>query len=345
MDLNSVWFVLLGAMFIAYAVLDGIDLGVGIILPAFKSDAERRAVLGAIGPLWDGNEIWLLAAFSASAAAFPRVFDGVFGGLHALLLALFAALIFRVAARGLRKFCTRSAWRKACDGVFCAASVLVAFLLGFFAGNCVTGMPVDADGNVAAGTLGLLDLVEPIPLFSGVLAAAIFAFYGALFLRLRTTELARFRVEFLMPKLFAFVTIFYIVLTLFVIFTNAPLPAGTANFSEFEALGLVPAAAILSLVATGVFLRCRTVKLPIVATGATIALLVLTVGVGMFPALVPATNGEEFSLTVRDAAPTGTLCRLLVVAAVGAPLIAVCQWLVHRAFAKKSAREANSAIE
>ncbi len=332
MDSNSILFGFFCVLFIAYAVLDGFDLGSGIILPLFRDDDERRRVLDAISPAWDGNELFPLAAGGALLAAFPRVFASVFSGFSAVLSLMLGALIFRAIARGVRSKCKNSASRERWDKIFSACSALVALLLGIIAGNLVTGVPVNASGEIDAGTLGLLNLLEPIPLLSGVLAVALFALHGALFLRMKTGDAVRFKIDLLLPALFAFAAIFYIALTAFVIFGKAHL--GAANYKSISALGIVPALAMFAMIATGFFLRCRTFKLAFCGTTATIALLVLTIGVGMFPNFVPAHGNAENSLTLRDSAPPETLAATLGALCLGALLIALYRVFVCRAFAK-----------
>lgn len=343
-DLNTLWFGLLGVLFIVYAVLDGFDLGVGILLPFFKSDEERRLALNSIGPVWDGNEVWLLTAGGALFAAFPHVYAGVFSGLYSALILLLGALIFRAVSLEVRSKSESPTWRKIWDWVFSICSLLIALLLGVACGNLVTGMHVDAAGNIDAGFLGLFNLLEPIPLFTGVLAVVLLALHGALFLRMKTRDLMRFRTEMLLPALFAATVIFYITLTTWVVF-NSPLP-GAWNYNEIAALGIVPVLAALALVATGIFLRCRTYKLAFCGTTATIALLILTVGVGMFPNLVPAIGdfnpaAQQLtdvtnSLTIYDSASKKTLITMFVIVCLGLPLVALYHVFVYRAFAKET---------
>lgn len=344
MDLNTVWFGLLGVLFIAYAILDGFDLGVGIILPFYKSDDERRLALNTIGPVWDGNEVWLLTAGGALFAAFPHVYAGVFSGLYSALMLLLGALIFRAVSLEVRSKCEGAAWRRIWDAVFSLCSFLIALLLGVAVGNLVTGMHVNASGDIDAGLFGLLNLLEPIPLFSGMLAVCLLSLHGALFLRMKTQGLMQFRTDMLLPSIFAATVIFYIALTAWVVLNN-PLP-GAWNFEKYAALGIVPVLAALALIATGFFLRFRTFKLAFCGTTATIALLILTVGVGMFPNLVPAigdfcSDGKTLtetgnSLTIYDSASKKTLITMLIIACLGIPLVALYHVLVYRAFSKKT---------
>lgn len=350
MDLNTVWFGLLGVLFIAYAVLDGFDLGVGIILPFYKSDEERRLALNSIGPVWDGNEVWLLTAGGALFAAFPHVYAGVFSGLYSALILLLGALIFRAVSLEVRSKCDGAAWRKIWDVVFSICSFLIALLLGVAVGNLVTGMHVNASGDIDAGMFGLFNLLEPVPLFSGVLAVCLLSLHGALFLRMKTQGVMQFRTDMLLPSIFAATVIFYIALTAWVVL-GGPLP-GAWNIEKHPVLGIVPVLAALALVFTGIFLRCRTFKLAFFGTTATIALLILTVGVGIFPNLVPAISdfdatgkalaGTGNSLTIYDSASGKTLITMLIIACLGIPLVGIYHVLVYRAFSKKTEIDENS---
>ena len=337
--LQIIWFGLLGVLFIAYALLDGFDLGVGSCLVHFKNDRSRRLALNAIGPVWDGNEVWLLGAGGALFAAFPHVYAGVFSGLYTALILLLGVLIFRAVAIEIRSKVESPRWRGFWDWAFCVTSTLIALLLGVALGNLVTGVPVDAAGNVDAGWLGLFGLLEPIPLFSGVLAVCLLRLHGTLFLMAKTSDPEmRFEILLRLPKEFAATAIFYIALTAWVLFGDV---AGTENFRTFPWLGAFPIIAILSLVATGIFLRLQTLKLAFAGTSLTIAFLILTVGAGLFPNLVPADVAEN-SLTIADSASEKTLLIMFVVALLGVPLVLLYHFLVYRAFAPKTTLDENS---
>ena len=148
MDLHVIWFFLLGVLLAGYAVLDGFDLGVGILHPLAKTDHERRLFLNSIGPIWDGNEVWLVVFGGALFAAFPeRVCDGVLGLLHAFMLLLFA-LIFRAVSIEFRSKMKSAGWRRAWDIGFFASSLLATLLFGVAVGNGMIGIPLDARGRL-----------------------------------------------------------------------------------------------------------------------------------------------------------------------------------------------------
>ena len=178
LDLNFIWFVLVGVLFTGYAVLDGFDLGIGALHLFTKTDEERRLMLNSIGPVWDGNEVWLVTGGGALFAAFPNVYATVFSGFYLALMLLLAALIFRAVAIEFRSKRPERWWRQLWDVSFAAGSVGSALLIGVALGNLAWGVPVNADGEYAGTFLGLL---RPYPLLVGVTTVALFLMHGAIY--------------------------------------------------------------------------------------------------------------------------------------------------------------------
>ena len=149
LDLNTIWFVLIGVLFAGYAMLDGFDLGVGALHLFTKSDDERRVMLNAIGPVWDGNEVWLVTGGGALFAAFPNVYATVFSGFYLALMLLLASLIFRAVAIEFRSKQPMRWWRQMWDIGFAAGSLVSGLLLGVALGNIAWGIPIDSRGEFA----------------------------------------------------------------------------------------------------------------------------------------------------------------------------------------------------
>jgi cytochrome d ubiquinol oxidase subunit II len=171
MSLADFWFMLFVAVIGAYIVLDGFDLGVGMLHPfAAKQDRERRIVLNSIGPIWDGNEVWLVVGGGVLFAAFPVVYASMFSGFYWALMFVLIALILRTVAIEFRGKRESSRWRGLWDSVFSASSFALALLLGVAFGNVVTGVPLDKNGEVQIDSL--LDLLHPFVLFLGVTTVA-----------------------------------------------------------------------------------------------------------------------------------------------------------------------------
>lgn len=166
MDLQIIWFILLGVLLAGYAVLDGFDLGVGILHPLAKNDHDRRVFINAIGPIWDGNEVWLVTFGGALFAAFPEAYATIFSAFYTALMLVLTALIFRAASIEFRSKIISPTWRKLWDFGFFASSVLAALLFGVAIGNGVIGISLDARG-VYTGSL--FDELKPYPLLVGLL--------------------------------------------------------------------------------------------------------------------------------------------------------------------------------
>jgi cytochrome d ubiquinol oxidase subunit II len=177
-DLNTIWFILVGVLFTGYAILDGFDLGIGALHLFTKKDEERRIMLNSIGPVWDGNEVWLVTGGGALFAAFPNVYATVFSGFYLAFYLLLAALIFRAVAIEFRSKQPMRWWRQMWDASFSVGSILSSLLIGVALGNIAWGIPIDANGEFAGTFLGLL---KPYPLLVGVTTVALFMMHGAIY--------------------------------------------------------------------------------------------------------------------------------------------------------------------
>src|ERR1035437_5501561 len=202
-DLNTIWFVLVGVLFTGYAILDGFDLGVGALHLFARTDEERRVFLNAIGPVWDGNEVWLVTGGGALFAAVPNVYATGFFGFYLAFMALLCALIFRAVAIEFRSKHPSPRWRALWDGSFALGSLGSTLLIGIAMGNIAWGVPIDAHGEFAGTFLGLL---HPYALLMGVTTVALFAMHGAIYLALKTEGELQARVRArINPLIIAFI--------------------------------------------------------------------------------------------------------------------------------------------
>src|SRR6187549_2312059 len=184
MELTTVWFGLIALLWAGYFLLEGFDFGVGILLPVLgRDDRERRLLINTIGPVWDGNEVWLLVAGGATFAAFPEWYATLFSGFYLALLLILVALILRGVAFEYRGKIDDPTWRWRWDVAIVVGSTLPALLWGVAFANIVAGVPIDADKQFT-GTL--LTLLNPYALLGGLTTLSLFALHGALFLGLRT---------------------------------------------------------------------------------------------------------------------------------------------------------------
>jgi cytochrome d ubiquinol oxidase subunit II len=182
-DLNLTWFILVGVLLAGYAILDGFDLGVGAIYLTVKGDTNRRLLLNSIGPVWDGNEVWLVTGGGALFAAFPDVYATVFSGFYPVVMLLIFTLVFRAVAIEFRSKETMPWWRNTWDRAFSLASIFIALLMGAALGNILTGVPLGPDKEFA-GTL--LDILHPFKLLVGITTVALFTMHGTIYAVLKT---------------------------------------------------------------------------------------------------------------------------------------------------------------
>jgi cytochrome d ubiquinol oxidase subunit II len=326
MDLALLWFLLLGALLFGYAVLDGFDLGTGIVhLFAAESDQERRILINAIGPLWDGNEVWLVTFGGALFAAFPPVYAAVFSGLYVPFMLLLFALIFRAVAIEFRSKRPSAAWRRGFDGAFAGASFLATLLMGTAVGAIVWGLPI-SEGGMFTG--GLADIVHPFSLLVGLMSVALFGLHGTVYLRLKTEGELQ---ERLTPWAWRFFGVF---VTLFVLVTVIALierPRVAGFLAENRLAYGVVIAAVLAIGNVPRSLFSDRWGQAFVSSIILIGALVVLFGAAIEPALVPSTVDPALSLTIHNAASSPkTLGIMTIMAGIGMPLVisytAVVYW-------------------
>lgn len=331
MTLATIWFILVLVLLIGYAILDGYDLGVGILHLLLRGDRQRRLALNAVGPVWDGNEVWLLTGGGALFAAFPPVYATVFSGCYIALMLLLAALIARGVAVEFRSKVESPAWRSAWDVVFSAGSAVAALLLAVAFGNILGGMPINAPGDYTGSFFGLLN---PFALVVGLLGVCACALHGAIFLAGKGDEEMR-------PRFLQAAQILWIPFTLFAV--AAILTARIAAPHLYA--GLFPASpgaialltlAVAAILAVRVLLGRGRLTAAFVASSAAIGSLIALAGLAAFPRLVPSTTDLAYSLTTTNASSTDlTLKTMLIIALIGVPIVLLYTVLVHQIFRGK----------
>jgi len=242
--LNMLWFVLLGVLLAGYAILDGFDLGVGILHLGARGDRERRVFMNSIGPLWDGNEVWLVTFGGALFAAFPTVYASAFSAFYLAFWLLLFALIGRAVAMEFRSKLEAPGWRRFFDVVFCAASTLATLLFGVAVGSTMSGLKIGADLEYQGTFLDLLNLHNPFPLITGLFAVSLFAMHGAIYLYLKTEGELQQRIHGWMWTTFGLFLIMYLFTTIYALVN---VPAATANFRQYPWCWLVVLLNILAI--------------------------------------------------------------------------------------------------
>jgi cytochrome d ubiquinol oxidase subunit II len=316
MDLNTTWFILVAVLLAGYAILDGFDLGVGILHLFIKGDMERRLAMNAIGPVWDGNEVWLVTGGGALFAAFPEVYASAFSGFYTALMLLLVTLIFRAVAIEFRSKRPSPRWRQGWDVAFAVGSLGAALLMGVAFGNVAAGLSMDASHNITGGLLGLLN---PYALLVGVSTVVLFAMHGAIYLVLKTEGDLQARIRGWVRPLIVTFVILYAMTTMATLLWQ---PHLAERMRAQPIWFLVPVLTMLAVanVPREIF-HGREFR-AFLSSSAAIGLLVTLIGVGLYPKLLLATNDPANSLTiVNGASSQKTLWIMLVIAIIGVPLV------------------------
>jgi len=330
MDLNILWFILLGFLLTGYAILDGFDLGVGILHLAVRNDKDRRILMNSIGPLWDGNEVWLVTFGGALFAAFPHVYATVFSGFYTAFMALLFALIFRAVSMEFRSKHESASWRGFWDVSFCLASGLATLLFGVAVGNAMRGMPIGADMEYHGA---FVDLLHPYALLVGLFAMATFTMHGSIYLYLKTEGELQRRIHEWMWRTFGIFLVFYLFTT---IYTLVDLPSATANFRLHPSAWGVVVLNVLAIANIPRAIYQRRLGYAFFSSCATIAALTFLFGVALFPELVHSTLNADWSLTVYNAASSHkTLSIMAAIAALAMPFVLAYTSVVYWVFRGK----------
>jgi cytochrome bd ubiquinol oxidase subunit II len=329
MTLNAIWFILIFVLLGGYAVLDGFDLGVGVLVLFSRNDNERRFFINAIAPVWDGNEVWLLTGGGALFAAFPPVYATVFSGFYLALMLVLACLIFRAVAMEFRGKVDSLRWRKIWDFALGLSSLLLAVLFGVAFGNVLRGIPIADDGSYA-GTF--FDLLNPFALVIGVMTLTAFTMHGAIYLaRKHPPSAARLARVALIA--------WSVTLVLFVVATAgakvfAPALLASAHSDPVALIALVVLAAAIMTVPLS--LRRAEYARAFIASSTMIAAMMALAAVGLFPRLLPATNDPDRSLTIYNSSSSHlTLMTMFIIALVGMPLVIGYTAVIHHIFRGK----------
>ncbi|MGE0786543.1 MAG: cytochrome d ubiquinol oxidase subunit II [Sandaracinaceae bacterium] len=327
--LGVAWFVILGALLGGYAVLDGFDLGVGILHLFTRGERERRLAINSIGPLWDGNEVWLVTFGGALFAAFPEAYATILSAMYLPVFVLLFGLIGRAISIEFRSKIRSPFWKSYWDASFALSSLTVVVVFGVAAGNAIAGIPLDADGEFA-GTL--IDLFTPYSLATGLFAASVAAMHGAIFLHLKTEGELSLRARSWMWRTF-FVFLGCYVLTTGLTFVYAPRVLD--DFARWPIAWVVVVLNVLAVLNIPRAIHLRRPGYAFVSSSATILALVFLLGMALFPNLVVSSAGTP-SLTIDNARSSdATLTTMLYVAAIGAPLVCTYTAIVYWVFRGK----------
>lgn len=330
MDLDIFWFVTMGVLLAGYAILDGFDLGVGILHPMAKTDEERRVVMNSIGPIWDGNEVWLVTFGGALFAAFPLAYAAAFSGFYLPFILLLFALIFRAVSLEFRGKREHPRWRAVWDWAFFGGSFLASFLFGVAVGNAVQGVPLGADHRFVGG---ILPLLTPYPLLVGLLVVATFAMHGAIYLYLKTEGEFHERIHGWMWYTFGFFLVAYLFTT---IITLTLMPSATRNFADLPLAWAVVGLNLLAVINIPFAIHRGRPFAAFLSSAAVLAALTFLFGMALFPNILVSSIDPSYSLTVHNAASSEkTLGIMRIIAFVGMPFVLTYTAVVYWVFRGK----------
>ncbi|MBC7631593.1 cytochrome d ubiquinol oxidase subunit II [Aeromicrobium sp.] len=322
MELTTFWFILITVLWVGYLVLEGFDFGVGMLVGVLaKNDTERRVLINTIGPLWDGNEVWLLVAGGATFAAFPEWYATLFSGFYLPLFLILIALIVRAVGFEFRGKRTDSSWRRNWDIAIVICSALPALLWGVALANIVHGVPIDSSKEYVGS---FFDLLNPYALLGGLVTLTVFLVHGAIFVALKTVGDIRERAQRLALRVGLPAAALAV---MFIVWTGIDQGKLTVWL-----LGLLAAGAFVAgLVAT---LRNRD-GWAFVATSLSIAFVTVMLFTGLFPDVMPSSLDPAFNLTTSNASSTHyTLVIMSWVAVVFTPIVLMYQswsyWVFRR---------------
>ena len=323
MELTTVWFTLIAVLWCGYFLLEGFDFGVGMLLPVLgRDDTERRVLLNTIGPVWDGNEVWLLVAGGATFAAFPEWYATLFSGFYLPLLLILVALIIRGVAFEYRGKIDDDGWRRRWDLCIIVGSLVPALLWGVAFGNIIRGVKIDAEGEYVGG---FFDLLNPYALLGGLTTLTLFALHGAVFLGLRTTGDLRARSIRLASR---------------IVMGTVPVAAVFLLWTQLRdgtlASWLLTVVAAATLLAAVPFIRAGREGRAFLLTAATIVIATAALFVTLFPNVMPSTIDSAFSLTVHNASSTPYTLKVMTwVAVVFTPVVLVYQGWTYWVFRRR----------
>jgi cytochrome d ubiquinol oxidase subunit II len=323
MELHNVWFVLIAVLWIGYFFLEGFDFGIGVLTKLLARDrSERRVLINTIGPVWDGNEVWLLTAGGATFAAFPEWYATLFSGFYLPLLLILVCLIVRGVAFEYRHKRTEERWQTNWEHAIFWTSLLPAFLWGVAFGNIARGVKIDADKEYVGG---LLDLLNPYALLGGLVTLTLFTFHGAVFAALKTVGDIRTRARALALRL----GLLAMVPALgFLLWTQASRGDGKSLVALIVA--------VVALAGAVVAVKAGREGWSFALSGVTIATSVAMLFLALFPDVMPSSLDEAWSLTVTNASSSPYTLKIMTwCAAVTAPLVMLYQGWTYWVFRKR----------
>ncbi|MFK7933729.1 MAG: cytochrome d ubiquinol oxidase subunit II [Saprospiraceae bacterium] len=326
-DLPTLWFLVVGGVFSGYAILDGFDLGAGAWHLFFKRDESRRIALNAIGPVWDGNEVWLVIGGGTLFAGFPIMYATLLSAMYIPFFLFLAALIFRAISIEFRSKEPMRWWRNMWDVSYCISSIILALSMGIVLGNVLQGMPLDENHEYIGNWV---DFFNPYAFMVGVTTLALFMMHGAIYLTMKTEGRLFAKISLLLKRAIIFFIVSFSITSLY---TLLYIPHLSDNFKANPALFIFPLLAFLAIANIPRLVSRKKYQFAFIFSALTISLLFALVAIELYPVLLYASNDTANHITVYNAAASSKSLRIMLgFVAVGIPLVLTYTIFVYRTF-------------
>lgn len=315
-DLNIIWFLLLGILLTGYAILDGFDLGVGALHLFTKGDYERRVMINSIGPIWDGNEVWLVTGGGAMFAAFPEVYATVFSGMYEAIILLLVVIIFRAVSIEFRSKHDSIKWRNAWDIGFGVSSILIAFIFGVALANVITGLPI---GESRDFNLSLIQLLSPFTVLVGFTTVSLFAMHGSIYVVMKTEGDLQEKIKKWVNNTIILFVMSYVTTTMM---TLIYYPHMAKPFIHYPELFIVAFLNMLTIANIPREINKKNYFHAFISSSMGIVASMVLVGIGLFPNLVISSISPLHNMTIYNSSSSEmTLGIMLLIALIAAPVI------------------------
>ncbi|MGB5821798.1 MAG: cytochrome d ubiquinol oxidase subunit II [Saonia sp.] len=328
LDYPTWWFLVVGALFSGYAILDGFDFGAGAWHLFFKKEQSRRIALNAVGPVWDGNEVWLVIGGGALFAGFPVMYATLFSSLYIPFMLFLIFIIFRAIAIEFRGKEDMLWWKKLWDTCYCISSIMLAFLLGVVLGNVLQGLAIGPDYNYQGS--GFFEFLNPYALMTGLTTLGLFMSHGAIYLLLKTEGRLFAKLTLLLKRGMIFFMVSFGITTLY---TLLYIPHLSDAFKSNPTLFILPLITFLSIANVLRLANKKRFKSAFLFSAITISSLLILVAVELYPTLLISTIDPEYNIDIYNAASSQkALGIMLTMTAIGGPLVLGYTYFVYRTF-------------
>ncbi|GAB3339783.1 cytochrome d ubiquinol oxidase subunit II [Marivirga atlantica] len=327
-DYPTWWYLVVGGLFSGYAILDGFDFGAGAWHLFLKDEKSRRIALNAVGPVWDGNEVWLVIGGGALFAGFPVVYATLFSAMYTPFMLFLLFIIFRAISIEFRGKEAMLWWRKTWDISYSVSSIMLAFLLGVVLGNVLQGFKISQDYTYEGA--GFWEFINPYSIMTGVTTVFLFMMHGAIYLLLKTEGKLFVKLTYFLKRAMIFFMVAFGITTLY---TLIYIPHLSDDFKASPVLFIVPLFTFLSIANVPRLASKRKFGWAFFFSALTISLSLVLVAIELYPVLLFSTIDPQFNIDVYNAsASIKTLKIMMTIVAIGAPLVLAYTIFVYRTF-------------